>query len=102
MSNRPHGSCRWPLGTPEISLLTPSYVLVGCFRDYRDSKCDIRVLNKEISRKHAEIYVEEEGSCAKVRASRVLDAVYDTMRSRKKVELFVQPSLAGFREQHGP
>lgn len=28
----------------------------------RDHSCDIRIVNKEISRKHAEVYVEDSGA----------------------------------------
>lgn len=32
------------------------------FAECRDHSCDIRIVNKEISRKHAEVYVEDNGA----------------------------------------
>lgn len=48
-------------------------LLLGLFLSSkcRDHSCDIRIVNKEISRKHAEVYVEDNGA-VRVYASRQL------------------------------
>lgn len=49
----------WALGTPaQAACLRPICLPHAC----SDHSCDIRIVNKEISRKHAEVYVEDSGA----------------------------------------